>query len=102
MDLRERTEGFKLRHPWELSRIKALRRILLNTIPLGKKVKVLDVGCGDGFISRELFREIPVHSITGVDIHLSRDQIDELSSEGEAVSYTNDYRELKFRFYDLY
>lgn len=101
MDLRERTEGFDRRHPWELSRIKAFRRIIWSAIPSGRKVKVLDVGCGDGFISRELFREIPVHSITGVDIHLSRDQIDELSTEGEAVIYTNDYRELKFRFYDL-
>jgi SAM-dependent methyltransferase len=101
MDLRERTEGFKLRHPWELSRIKALRRILLNTIPLGKKVKVLDVGCGDGFISRELFKKIPVHSISGVDIHLSSVQIDELSSQSALVNYLNDYRELKYRFYEL-
>ena len=101
MDLRERTEGFNRRHPWELSRIKAFRRILLNAIPSGKKVKVLDVGCGDGFISRKLFKKIPVHSISGVDIHLSNDQIDELSSQGDVVSYSNDYRELKIRFYDL-
>jgi 2-polyprenyl-3-methyl-5-hydroxy-6-metoxy-1,4-benzoquinol methylase len=101
MDLRERTDGFSRRHPWELSRIKAIRRILLNAIPSGKKVKVLDVGCGDGFISRELFKTIPVYSISGVDIHLTNDQIAELSSQGDVVSYSNDYRELEFRFYDL-
>jgi 2-polyprenyl-3-methyl-5-hydroxy-6-metoxy-1,4-benzoquinol methylase len=101
MDLRERKEGFDRRHPWELSRIKAIRRIIWNAVPAGRKVKVLDVGCGDGFISRELFKTIPVASISAVDIHLSNDQIDELSSQDELVSYTNDYRELKIRFYEL-
>lgn len=101
MDLRERQEGFTRRHPWERSRIKAFRRILLNAIPSGRKVKVLDVGCGDGFISRELFKTIPFHSISGVDIHLSSDEIDELSSKNSMVSYLNDYRKLKIRNYDM-
>lgn len=101
MDLRERTEGFARRHPWERSRIKAFRRILLNAIPPGRKIKVLDVGCGDGFISRELFKTIPFHSISGVDIHLSNDEIDELSSKGSLGIYINDYRKLKFEYYDM-
>lgn len=101
MDLRERTEGFTQRHPWELSRIKAFRRIILNAISFKKNVKVLDIGCGDGFISRELFKILPVNSISGVDIHLSRDDIDKLSSQGTVINYINDYRKLRFRYYDL-
>jgi len=53
MDLREAGGGGTARHPWELARLAALRRILKGTLRDG--LRVLDIGCGDGFVARGLF-----------------------------------------------
>jgi 2-polyprenyl-3-methyl-5-hydroxy-6-metoxy-1,4-benzoquinol methylase len=101
MDLREKIAGYDQRHPWELSRIGALKDILMNDVPLGRQVVVLDVGCGDGFVSRELHNTGKYYSITGVDTYLSSQQIAELSSQCDEITYYNDYRQLLGKGYDL-
>jgi len=101
MDLREKIAGFDQRHPWELSRIGAVKDILVNDVPLGRQVMVLDVGCGDGFVSRELHKMRQFYSITGVDTYLSSQQIFELSSQCAEITYYNDYRQLLEKHYDL-
>ena len=101
MDLREKIAGYDQRHPWELSRIGALKDILVNEVPLGRQIMVLDVGCGDGFVSRELHKTRQFYSITGVDTYLSSQQIAELSSQCAEITYYNDYRQLLEKRYDL-
>lgn len=101
MDLREKIAGYDQRHPWESSRIGALKDILVNDVPLKRQIMVLDVGCGDGFVSRELHKTKQYYSITGVDTYLSSQQVTELSSQCSDITYYNDYRQLLKKSYDL-
>jgi SAM-dependent methyltransferase len=101
MDLCEKKAGYDQRHPWESSRIGALMDILMNDALLGRQVMVLDVGCGDGFVSRELHKTRRFNSITGVDTYLSGQQMAELSSQCAEITYYNDYRQLLEKGYDL-
>lgn len=53
MDLREAANPVEIRHPWETSRLAAVRKILKGVIKEG--LSVLDLGCGDGFLALSLF-----------------------------------------------
>jgi SAM-dependent methyltransferase len=70
MDLRERRDGQVRRHPWELARLSALRRIVAG-VALPPGARVLDVGCGDGFTGRELFSDRSLASLTGLDANFT-------------------------------
>ena len=101
MDLCERRNSFERRHPWELSRLKAVRSIIQRIpIPDGD-FQVLDVGCGDGFISQELSKDGRIGFITGVDIHLSDRQISEMLFMENKVIYHNNYDHLKREYYNV-
>ena len=101
MDLCERKDSTEKRHPWELSRCKAVRSIL-EMIPVPEEeYRLLDVGCGDGFISREISRDHRVRSITGFDIHLSDEQAAEMGSAEGEVTFRNSYDDLKSNYYNL-
>ena len=60
MDLKEFDNTHTRRHPWETARLKALATILRPH--LFNAIKVLDVGCGDGFISTGLFSYLTAKS----------------------------------------
>lgn len=76
-----------VRHPWETSRVRAVRSILKDSLKAGSKA--LDIGCGDGFVSRELFKGAAIKSVTAVDINLTKDAIKELSKRGQGITYLN-------------
>lgn len=71
MDLQERTESIEIRYQCKCSRLKAIRTICRRIIVRGRDLWMLDVGCGDGFINRDLAKDRTVGFITGVDIGLS-------------------------------
>jgi SAM-dependent methyltransferase len=101
MDLRERTDACGKRHPWELSRLKAIRKIC-RRIPIRERdLRVLDVGCGDGFVSRELAKDGTIGFITGVDIHLSDQQAVAMATDGKGVAFRNSYDALDRNGYNL-
>jgi SAM-dependent methyltransferase len=101
MDLRERTGSSWKRHPWELSRLEAIRTIC-RKIPIRERdLRILDAGCGDGFISHELAKDRRIVSITGVDIHLSGEQAAEMGSTMEGVTFHNRHDDLKKNHYNL-
>jgi SAM-dependent methyltransferase len=101
MDLCERGYSFVRRHPWERSRLKAIRSIL-QRIPIPEKdCRVLDIGCGDGFISQELAKEGRIGFLTGVDIHLSDRQISEMALMDDKVIYRNHYDDLEREYYNV-
>lgn len=89
MDLKELTRDSLTRHPWETARLRALHRIIRPHLFNG--MKVLDVGCGDGFISRELFSELQTKDITAVDIYLTDDQLMKLNRTRLNISYLNKF-----------
>jgi 2-polyprenyl-3-methyl-5-hydroxy-6-metoxy-1,4-benzoquinol methylase len=101
MDLRERKDSTAKRHPWELSRCKAVRSIL-EMIPVPEEdYRLLDVGCGDGFISHEMAKDRRNKSITGIDVHLSAEQADEMGIAGRGIAFHNKYDDLKRNYYNL-
>ena len=77
MDLKELYNIQAKRHPWETARLKAIQRILSPHLFEG--IKVLDVGCGDGYISRSLFYHLQRKNMSAVDIYFSDKQILELN-----------------------
>lgn len=85
MDLKEIHNIHPTRHPWETARLKALKNILGPELTEG--MSVLDVGCGDGFISRGLFDPLRSKEITCVDINLSDEWILELTNLSQGVRY---------------
>jgi len=101
MDLREHVQDSAKRHPWELARMHAIQSII-KSLTDGKYVgRVLDVGCGDGFVCRALSRRDDIQSVDGVDIHLTDRQVEALRMKDKNVTYHNNYLELPGRRYDL-
>lgn len=85
MDLRELETYRGLRHPWEVARVEAVRRILAPCLWDG--IRVLDMGCGDGFVSRRLFAGLEKKEVTAVDINLTAERIAELERYGGSIRY---------------
>lgn len=88
MDLKEFDAAQIKRHPWETARLKALATILRPRLFEG--IKVLDVGCGDGFISRGLFSHLQTKEITAVDIHLTDEQLSEFNAEIPGIRFSRE------------
>ena len=65
------------------------------------KIRVLDVGCGDGFICRELSRRADVQVVDGVDVNLTEQEVDALRRKDDKVVYYNAYRDLPPGRYNL-
>lgn len=85
MDLKEVHKINTTRHPWESARLKAIQRILTPEIFEG--TNVLDIGCGDGYISRGLFGHLQKKDVTAVDINLSDEWILELTGLDQGIRY---------------
>jgi SAM-dependent methyltransferase len=64
-------------------------------------LRVLDVGCGDGFICRELSRRADVQFVDGVDVNLTKQEVDALRRKDDKVVYYNAYRDLPLGSYNL-
>ncbi|MBW6504430.1 class I SAM-dependent methyltransferase [bacterium] len=64
-------------------------------------IRVLDVGCGDGFICRELSRRSDVQVVDGVDVNLTEQEVDALRRKDDKVYYYNAYRDLDLGRYNL-
>ena len=101
MDLRERSADSGQRHPWEVARLRAIQS-LIGSLARGRcSLRVLDVGCGDGFVGRELSRRADVRHVDGIDVHLTDREVDMLRKEGGKAIFYNDYRDLPGEPYDL-
>ena len=83
MDLKELHTCHTVRHPWETSRLKALQSIL--TPETFEGIKVLDVGCGDGFICGSLFGHLSRKEITAVDINLTDEMLGGLGTNTQGI-----------------
>lgn len=94
MDLCEKTQNTK-RHPWELARFKAIKKILQTYTNEGQKKRILDVGCGDAYIPRNLAKIADIQHIDCIDIKLDEKQISQLSSIANNIVFHTNYQELE-------
>jgi SAM-dependent methyltransferase len=101
MDLRERVDGSSQRHPWELARLHAIQSMIGSVAKSLGVIRILDIGCGDGFICRELSRREDVQLVDGVDVNLTEQEVVALRRMDEKVVYYNDYRDLPPGRYNL-
>lgn len=85
MDLKELHTTKVARHPWETTRLKAIGWILEPYLVSG--IKILDVGCGDAFVSRELFKHLEEKEITAVDVNFTDGTIQELESISDGIRF---------------
>lgn len=91
MDLREKKDAFKRRHPWETARLKAIEKIIRAHVDLKTVQTSLDVGCGDTFLTHSLAGRLDLE-MDGVDINLSLEQIQSFSNR--KVHLHNSYDQL--------
>ncbi len=79
MDLAEARERTSTpgasRHPWETARLDVVRRLVAAQVPLGPGSIVLDVGCGDTFVSEQLAASYPGARFCAVDTAFTDDLI---------------------------
>lgn len=100
MDLKERTTSATARHPWEIARAKALGRIL-ETLQFQKPIRVLDLGCGDGYAAHELFCRIPHEMLVGCDNALNENERRELAATYPGMLFVANLDELELKQFDF-
>lgn len=100
MDLREGqgTEPTH-RHPWERSRAHAIAR-LLRAADLPPAPRLLDVGCGDGWLARRLGRTLGARVVVGVDPELSPEAREALRRASPPMETVADVAEVPEEAFD--
>lgn len=101
MDLCELQPNLKSRHPWEIVRIHAIKNLLMCDDVLLDHLKILDIGCGDGFTVAEIFKNLNKVSIDAVDINLTDDQVSSFSNSYKNITFYNSYDLLLGKRYNL-
>lgn len=87
------------RHPWEVARAEAIVRVLGR---VRKSVSaVLDYGCGDGFLGREVQRALSASALAGIDVHLPEASCGVQHVDGATVELTRDEATLEQRRFEL-
>lgn len=101
MDLTEINHQNLNRHPWEIARIEAIKKILHPILNNERHHKILDIGCGDGFVSMSMFEQNFQVSVSCLDIFFTPEQIQELKTRCPRFTYTNTYESLRGEKFDL-
>lgn len=96
VDLREMREAQLHRHPWETARAAAVASVLEPILHQG--MSVLDLGCGDGYLSRTLFHRVAGSRVTAVDPNLTKGQLALLQERGEWIDYRTELPPEQSRF----
>lgn len=74
------------RHPWEQTRFEHIGRMIQRAAPLRPGDVIVDIGCGDGYISAELAKRYPSCTVCGVDTALTDEAVEGVL---EAVNASN-------------
>lgn len=93
MDLSERKGTPARRHPWETARVAAIRRIVAG-LRLDQP-RVLDVGCGDGYLVRQLHAALGFRHVIAQDIHLTDSLARELRTPG--VEFVRELGDIEYQ-----
>jgi 2-polyprenyl-3-methyl-5-hydroxy-6-metoxy-1,4-benzoquinol methylase len=69
------------RHPWELARVDVIKRVLRDMVELRAGDIVLDVGCGDSFMTEQIARVYPAVTFYGIDTGFDEQLVDTLTGK---------------------
>lgn len=93
------------RHPWELSRLKFIKKIIRNFLTKNPNPNILDIGCGDIFFLSELAKEYPMGKFYGIDTAFSPMIIEDLKHQYPEINRTiflfDDVKKLKAEHIDF-
>jgi len=101
MDLIEAKELKTRRHPWEISKSRAISDIIFGSGEIRSPLRVADIGCGDVFISSELFGKLDNVSVTCMDVNLTDRHIERLQAANPAFFFTNKSEDISGGDFDL-
>jgi SAM-dependent methyltransferase len=99
MDLLE-TSNAETRHPWELSRARAVGRIA-RRYARGSVGKILDWGCGDAFTGRFLLDHLGAENLVGVDPNLTEEQRARFSEGDSRIALIRREEDIPNHAFDL-
>lgn len=77
MDLIE-TKGelsYTMRHPWELTRLKLVKKLISEKVKPPQNAVVLDIGCGDTFVVESIASDYPLAFFYAVDTAFTDEMI---------------------------
>ncbi len=93
MDLSERHDSRGARHPWETARLLAVEKLVRQ---LGlRDPRVLDVGCGDGYVISELQRRLGLGQVVAQDAHFTDEHLREFARPG--ATFARELGDIPFR-----
>ncbi|MBF0553531.1 MAG: methyltransferase domain-containing protein [Nitrospirae bacterium] len=101
MDLKELEVFSGKRHPYETARYRILLSILSPYIKGEDNLKVLDVGSGDGYISKEMLKCNPGIIITCVDVYLTDEIILQQPQLDGRLRFYKNYEDIADIRYDI-
>lgn len=98
MDLREAPTAPFERHPWEIARARFFGRVVEEHGAPGRRLRILDVGAGDGYLAAELVKRLPSgSSVVCLDAHYTDERIAALAAGAPAaVTFTREASEASF------
>ena len=91
MDLvesKQRIVSLENRHPWELARLEAIKRIIREFVELNPGANILDVGCGDSFLIAQVAKDYPEANFIAVDTALTPELVEAYSNAWPAANLT--------------
>jgi trans-aconitate methyltransferase len=99
VDLKEIADQQSKRHPWEKVRAKFIQRIVKEFAP--ESFRILDIGCGDGYIAQQLLKDLSPSEYIGIDTNLTSEQIDFYNKKNPEVTFSNDGKYASGKQFDL-
>ena len=87
MDLHEIVDPQSKRHPWEKTRAAFIQKIVKEFAP--NSFRILDIGCGDGYIAEQLLYNFSPTEYIGIDTNLTSEQIDFFNKKNPKVTFSN-------------
>lgn len=94
MDIKEldifSRSGERIRHPWEVARMRIIKRLLQPIFENeASDCSILDVGCGDAYVIEQLDKSWPSLKYIGVDSAFTNDFIEKIKKQSSFLGKTS-------------
>ena len=101
MDVKEiSTTVGGMRHPWELARMNLIKKLLYPSLTNIDAPRLLDIGCGDGFLISELASDLDRCKAFAVDTELTDETISKLSLNNNGIVFAREVNQCNKQWAD--